>query len=420
MISQLYAITIKELKTLAHDQGALAALFLLPIVFVVVMTYAGVGNQGVRPMHVLVVNQDQGPIAQQIIHELQVQDKVKIIDQINGQPLQREESEYRLMKRGSDIAFILVFPKGFSEKLETSTPSDKSKNIVQFIADPATGGVNLLPAKRLIEMQVMNVASAMTVTREYKDMAQTYEAQAPKQSQPLLSSLKQHISVNIPKLYKGIKNNIQFQQVAPEGFATARPPTSQEQNVPGYAIFGMFFIVQVIGNTFLREKESGAFSRLLTAPIQRSVLLIGKLIPFYIVNVVQVIILFGFGYFVFHINLGHSLWGLFAVSLATAAVANALGLLIAAISKSAEQMGPMSGVILIVMATFGGILIPYFEMPASMQKLSFFTPQAWALKGFQDILVRGYDLEAVLPCVGALVLFALAFYAIALLRFRFE
>ena len=206
----------------------------------------------------------------------------------------------------------------------------------------------------------------------------------------------------------------------PRGWLTYRPITPKEQNVPGYTIFGVFFIVQVIGNTLLREKSSGTFNRLLVAPIRRSVLLIGKLIPFYIVNIIQVIFLFAFGYFVFHINLGSSPAGLFLVTLATAAAANALGLLIASISKSAEQMGPLSGVVLVVMATVGGILIPYFEMPAMLQRIAFFTPQAWALKGYQDILVRGYDFFSVLPSVGALLLFALIFYSLALLKFRFE
>jgi ABC-2 type transport system permease protein len=128
--------------------------------------------------------------------------------------------------------------------------------------------------------------------------------------------------------------------------------------VPGYTIFGVFFIVQVIGNTFLREKESGTFNRLLVAPIKRSVILVDKLIPFYIVNLIQVLVLFALGYFVFGIHLGSSPLGLFAVTLSAAAAANALGLLIAAVSKSAEQMGPLSGVVLVVMAT---VLIPYFS-----------------------------------------------------------
>ena len=83
-------------------------------------------------------------------------------------------------------------------------------------------------------------------------------------------------------------------------------------------------------------------------------------------------------------------------------------------------MGPFSGLTLMGMATIGGLFIPTFQMPKIFQKLAFITPHAWALKGYQDILVRGYNLNAVLPCVTALFAFAVGFYFLALLKFRFD
>jgi glr3473 protein len=196
--------------------------------------------------------------------------------------------------------------------------------------------------------------------------------------------------------------------------------TSAEQNVPGYTIFGIFFIVQVIGNTILREKESGTIIRLLVAPVSKFEILIGKLIPFYLVNLIQVAVLFAFGALVFDMDLRDSVPGLLVVTLGTAAAANALGLLIAAVSRSTEQMGPMSGLILVVMAALGGVLIPLFEMPRLMQAISLFTPHAWALKGYQDVMVRGYGVAELGPTVGALFGFAVVFYLLALWRFRFD
>jgi ABC-2 type transport system permease protein len=424
MLYQMYAITIKELKMLARDGAALSALFILPIVFVVIMTVAGVGNQGIRPMKILVVNQDKGVVAQRIVERLEKQNKIILQSTLDGvQPTQKQAEDF-LMKRGSGIAFVLLFPENFSANFFSDDHNKHEKNaVINFIADPATGGQNLLPAERLIEIEAKNLSGELAALKKAK---YTLEKEASSKNlsvmnKNLLTDLQNKFTQNIQDIGIISENKIVFQQIVPQGSATLlRPITAQEQNVPGYTIFGVFFIVQVIGNTLLREKENGTFNRLLIAPIRRSVLLIGKLIPFYIVNLIQVLVLFAFGYFVFHITLGNSLSGLFVVTLATAAAANALGLLIAAISKSAEQMGPLSGVILIVMATIGGILIPYFEMPVSLQKISFLTPQAWALKGYQDILVRGYDLSAVLPTVGALLIFAVLFYVLALFRFRFE
>lgn len=420
MLYQIYTITIKELKILFRDRAVLSVLFFLPVVFVFIMTFAGVGNQSVRAAKILVINEDKGTVANRVVERLRHENGLTIQDLIHGQTITESSGEKFLLQRGSDIALILVFPSTFSEKLLASPQNKHDTALVKFIADPATGGQNLNPIERLIKIQIMSVASALAAAQEGQRVIKLISEKSSNKNSSIMHVIPSQFAKNMDNIDTKIQDRVAFQRVAPQGWANTHPIKPEEQNVPGYTIFGVFFIVQVIGTTLLREKENGTFNRLMAAPISRSVLLIGKLIPFYIVNIIQVIFMFTFGYFVFHISLGHSLLGLFAITLATAAAANALGLLIAAISKTTEQMGPMSGVILVCMATLGGIFIPYFEMPNLLQKLSFLTPHAWALKGFQDILVRGYNVLSVLPSVSALLLFALVFYTLALLRFRFE
>jgi len=64
--------------------------------------------------------------------------------------------------------------------------------------------------------------------------------------------------------------------------------------------------------------------------------------------------------------------------------------------------------------------VPSSVMPAFMQKLSVVIPHYWALTGFQDVIVRGLDMRAVLPAVGILMGYALVFWVLAIWRFRFE
>ena len=387
MFHQLLAIAIKELKLVFRDRGVISVLFLLPVIFVLLMTYAGVGNQGVGSFKILVVNQDQGSLASHIIDHLREEKGLIVVDQMNGSKIQESQSERLLLKRNSAYSLILKFPSNFSTALQT-----RSKPLIEFIADPATGGSNLNPIERLIKTHIMNVAG--------------YVAGA--KAGNILASLNEH----------PIYDDVHFVRIAPKGMKLTRPISAKEQNVPGYTIFGIFFIVQVIGTTILKEKEGGTYDRLMTAPISPALLLFGKLAPFYLVNLVQVGFMFLFGYFVFSISLEKCLSGLLLVTLATAATANSLGLLIASISKTTEQMGPLSSLILICLATLGGIFIPFFEMPKLLQSISFFTPHAWALKGFQDILVREYTVSAILPTIAVLLSFSLFFYIIALLKIR--
>ena len=385
MFRQLLAITIKELRIISRDRGVLSVLFILPIIFVLLMTYAGVGNQGIGQASILVVNQDQGDLASYVIERLHEEKSLIVVDQIEGSKIQEDLGEKLLLKRSSNYSLVLKFPPNFSDSLQTG-----SKPLVEFIADPATGGSNLNPIERLIKIHVLHLAGYVAGTKANRSAISLIE--------------------------NPIHDDIRFSRIAPKGLKLTRPINAEEQNVPGYTIFGIFFIVQVIGTTILKEKEGGTYHRLMTAPISPSLMLLGKLAPFYLVNLTQVAFMFLFGYLVFDVSLGGCLSGLFLVTLATAATANSLGLLIASFSKTTEQMGPLSSLILICMATIGGIFIPFFEMPKLLQSISFLTPHAWALKGFQDILVRECTLTAVFPTVAVLLGFSAIFYASSLLK----
>ena len=64
--------------------------------------------------------------------------------------------------------------------------------------------------------------------------------------------------------------------------------------------------------------------------------------------------------------------------------------------------------------------MPTSVMPSFLRTLSHFTPHAWAMKGFQDVLVRGYGLAGILPEAGALLSFAAVFFLIGVWCFRFD
>lgn len=64
-------------------------------------------------------------------------------------------------------------------------------------------------------------------------------------------------------------------------------------------------------------------------------------------------------------------------------------------------------------------MVPTFVMPNWMKTLSFFTPHAWALVGYHDVIIRGLGVNDILPEVFVLLGFAFFFFVIALWRFRF-
>jgi ABC-2 type transport system permease protein len=108
------------------------------------------------------------------------------------------------------------------------------------------------------------------------------------------------------------------------------------------------------------------------------------------------------------------------VSLAAAATATGLGVLVAALARTEAQIGGLTILILLTLSAVGGCFVPRFIMPQWLQTIGLVTPHAWALDAFQDLFVRGYGVLAVLPKVGVLAAFAVAFFAVGVWRFHFE
>jgi ABC-2 type transport system permease protein len=192
-----------------------------------------------------------------------------------------------------------------------------------------------------------------------------------------------------------------------------------EQNVPAYTIFGVFLIVLTLAKSLMREKTEGTLPRLMAAPLSKAVFLVGKLLPYYLVNLIQIGLMFLVGILVFKMRTGH-IHALFLVSCGLAAAANGLGLLVAAAGKTEAQVETLAVLLAVTLAAMGGMMVPSFIMPGFLQTIAWITPHAWALSGYQDIIVRGLSIIEILPETSVLMGFAAVFFSVALFRFRFN
>ncbi|NOZ49073.1 MAG: ABC-2 transporter permease [Chloroflexi bacterium] len=425
MLYQIFAITIKELKLLMHDRAGMVTLFAMPIMFILIMSVAlqnafQVGSSDL-PVTVLVVNQDQGELAAKAIADLREMEGIKPLESLDGKPLTRQAAEALIVKEEERVA--ILFPPDFSQAVtQTATDPQAAPAQVTFIVDPTTGNRFLGPIRGAVEGFVQRRAALAQAPLQMRSAFENLAAQASPQEAPFVRQVGTRFIDTMVQSGALAEHHggVQFQEVVPAAFKVDRFPNSVEQSVPGYTIFGIFFIVAVLATSFLEEKQAGTFRRLLAAPLPQSALLLGKLLPYYLINIIQVVLMFGVGVLVFHMNLGHAPLALAAVTLSTGLAATGLGLLVAAIGKTPSQVSGVSTLLVLTLAALGGILVPAFVMPDFMQKLALITPHAWALDGYQDIIVRGLGLQAVLPNVAVLTGFAVLFFGFALWRFRFD
>jgi len=194
-----------------------------------------------------------------------------------------------------------------------------------------------------------------------------------------------------------------------------------EVAVPGNAVLFGFFLALTIAISFMEEKNGGTFRRLCAAPVSRGALLCSKLVPYFLVGMVQMTFLFGFGRLVFGMEIGGSHLALGTLSAAVVLCATSLGLLIASFSGTQKQVGGVGSIVLLVMGLVGGAMVPRIAMPEVMRSAGLATPHAWALDGYYDvILTEGAGVADIGVEVAALLGFALVFAVIGALRFRFE
>lgn len=199
---------------------------------------------------------------------------------------------------------------------------------------------------------------------------------------------------------------------------------SVQHSVPAWLVFSMFFILIPISNTFINEKSFGTISRIRSINVSLFPILLGKIIPYFIVNQIQVVIMILVGIFIvpllggdsLHINGNYLL--IFCMSSAISIAAICFALFIANLSKTTEEATSIGGVTNIILAALGGIMVPKFVMPQFMQDISSYSPMSWGLEGLLEIFVKGGSFTDIKLYLLYLSLFAATFLLLAFILLR--
>lgn len=424
MIQQIFAVTLKEFNVLWHDREALALLFIMPVFFILLMSVAleGVFETGTstRPLNILVVNDDRGVETQKVIESLGKVEGIVLVQEWEGEPLTLQKAMDRIDRR--EFGLALHFRHHMSDHLKTGhAGADYLEPGLALIVDPTLNYHLLSSLKGTIQAAVERQALVYSLPLLIHNSLPPNGKDNPLEmvtSQDALQSRNNALLANFSTEILD-RPPIAIPIITLRDGNFVNPPTASEQNVPGYTIFGVFFIVLTLASSFIQEKNDGTFQRILTAPLSKTALLMGKLLPYYVVNLIQIALMFTIGVLFFSLDLGN-IPALLLVSLALAAAANGLGLLVAAIGKTEAQINGLAVLLAIILSALGGMMVPTFVMPAFMQTLAQFTPHAWALAGYHDVIIRGLGIREVLGEVGVLLGFAALFFLVALWRFRFD
>ncbi|MEY4562138.1 MAG: hypothetical protein RLZZ618_1415 [Pseudomonadota bacterium] len=380
----LFALVKKELLALTRDVHGLAALFLMPVMFIVIMSLAlkDVYNPPLATMRYAVSSHDAGALAAQLAASWQ---------RGHGTP-QSLPADWQAQLRSGRLKYVLVLDAGLSEEL--ALPSLPETARLQLLAEPGIDG-NLFNALR------SELAGA---AGEIKARAALSETDAPPPP----------------------PNASMMALVRAERFADKGPrPTSVQQNVPAWLVFGMFFVIASLANLFVQERSSGTLARLHSLGVPRRVMLVSKALPYLGVNAVQAVLMLAVGVWLMPLIGGDALslkgvhWGALVAALAAISLAAvSMALVLACAVRSHAQAAAIGPLLNVLMAAVGGIMVPKFVMPGFMQRLAEWSPMNWGLEALLTVLLRGGDLAATLPFVARLGGFAAVMLLLALVLFR--
>ena len=369
----------KEFKLVFRDLHSVLVLFVMPAAFIIIMSLAmqdQLAQKGeAAAIELLLYNASDSKISADIIAEIQGLELLNVrrvdIDRGSNEGLLAVEQ----LLAGSDSVYLYI-PPHYGEQDSMSE------------VDSSLIGVELWLSPK-IDFRSRQLVSSAVKQAVAKAQLAAFLAAAGMPAELTVDKLLQDDAVSVRYSYGGEDET--------------RTPTSVQQSVPAWLIFSMFFVVIPISTTMVTEKQQGTLNRLRTMNVSMELFLCSKIFPYLVINQFQLLLMLLLGVYVVpllggdRLVLGDSYGALCLMSLATGFAAVGYGLLVAVIAKTTEQATSIGAVGNILLGAIGGIMVPKFIMPDTMQAATVVSPMSWGLEGFLDVFLSNGGVADVLP-----------------------
>ncbi len=395
---KLLTIALTYLKQTFASRSVLIFSLLMPVVFTVVLALAmqGMGAEAApKTWTLLLADEDRSPQSATFLRHLKRDPALEVV------AAPAEELAARV--EDGEAALAVEIPAGFGEALLQGRPVEmRLYRAAQSLRDA-----------QVAEEAVEAAAAALEGTLDTAEIA-------------VQAATALGAAANLPEAY--IQADTLWRESAPvEVSATgvtrlqgSEIPIGAAQSSPGMLVMFVLFMTFGGGTSLLVERERGTLRRLLVMPLSKSALLGGKLLGIFLSALAQMAIMILVGRFALGVNWGQAPAALTLMLLAYAFAATALGILVAAAARTSAQADGLSTVVIMALSALGGAWWPIEIVPPWMQSLAQALPTYWGMQGFQDLIVRGLGMRAILPEAGILLAFGAAFLALGLWRFRWE
>jgi ABC-2 type transport system permease protein len=371
-VHELLAVIRKEIWQLRHDRKLIPVMVIGPIIQLLALGYAA--NLDVLRVPLLLVDQDRSAASRELVDHFTASGYFELV----GTEDSPQAIDPWLLSGRTQLA--LVIAPGYAEALATGRAPE-----VQVIADGTdsnSSGLGLGYASRIMAELGVEIRRSSLSRPGMKPPTGVFE-------------LEPRVWYN-PDL------------------------RSRWFYVPAILAMVLMLVTMILPSVaVVREKEIGTLEQLSVTPLRSWQLILGKLTPFGIVGMLDLLLVTAIAVHLFKVPLRGSLVLLMALSALFILTTLGLGLLVSTLVKTQQQAMSFCVYLLMVpMIYLSGLIFPIENMPRPFQIATYAIPVRYYANILRGIFLRGSGLDVLWPDALVLLCMGLGVLALAVLRFR--
>lgn len=427
----IFAIARTALNGLRRDRASLALSFVLPIAFFTIFAMVFSGQHDTIPrVHVIVVDEDHSGASRDLVRGLEREGSLQVSTHPDAKQNAPAPPDYTAASaeaavKSGDVPVALIIPAGWGAHPVAFGPNEQQGPKLRLLNDQsdsiAPQIVNgLLQKAAMTAMPASMANEGMQYTEEYLGTL------TPEQRKRWDENMQHLEQVQQQRASEPEGNNSGSKEASSSAFGSGIVAVDTQSVVGEHknknlisfyaaAIGVMFLLFTASGaaGSLLDEAESGTLDRVLSSRVTMTTLLAGKLAFNTLLAFMQLVVMFLWGWGVFHLDFFTHIPGFLVMGLCTAFAVAAFGILLASMCHTRGQLGAVSTLLILIMSSVGGSMFPRYMMPQTMQKAGLFTINAWAIDGFTKVFWRDLPLSSLWPQVGVLLAVGTVLFIVA-------
>jgi len=372
-MSRMWTVMRKELIHIIRDPRTLGLVIVLPVMMLLLLGYA-VAND-VEDIPMALVDQSKTDESRRFVERLSVSGFFKVTYVV-----QSEREVLQLLDEGRVKSGLLI-PEEFGRNLST----DESGTTVQFFIDGSNP----------------TVAQTAQLAAETVSQAAAQEILVQRLSRsPLRMELRPPVDARLRFLYNPDMRRMDFM-------------------IPG--LIAVILQVQTLLLTafaIVREREQGTLEQLIVTPVKSWELMLGKILPFILVALLNVAMTVAVGYFWFDVKVTGSITLLLILSLLFLLGSLGLGVLISTISRTQMQAMYMASFIMMPSFILAGLLFPRDNMPWPAFMAGYLLPVTYFLEIVRGIMLKGIGVNYLWSSIWPMATFGIVVFFASVFLFH--